>query len=129
MKQEIATQKLVKSEGPFSHAILSGEYLFSTQVGLLPDGTLAGPGIYEQTFQTIKNIQFVLDELHASLDDIIKVTIYIIRLKENLAEMNRAYRELMPSHPFPVRACIEVVDMVDEGALVEMEFIAHIRRS
>lgn len=128
MKQEIVTERLVECGGPFSHAILSGEYLFSTQVGLLPDGTLAGPGIYEQTIQIIKNMQFVLDELGAGLDDIVKVTIYIIHLKDNLAEMNRAYRELMPSHPFPVRACIEVVDMVDEGALVEMEFTAHISR-
>jgi len=128
MKKEIITKELVESGGPFSHAILSGEYLFSTQVGLLPDGSLAGPGVYEQTIQTIQNMQYVLNTLDATLEDIVKVTIYIIGLKENLAEMNRAYRELMPSHPFPARACVEVVDMVDEGALVEMEFTAHIRK-
>ena len=126
MKKEIVSNKLEPSGGPFSHAILSGEYLFSTQVGLKPDGTLAGPGIYEQTVQTIQNMKYILDELDRTLDDVVKVTIYIIHLKDNLAEMNRAYRELMPNNPFPARACIEVMDMVDEGVLVEMEFTAHI---
>lgn len=127
MKKEIVAERLGENHGPFSHGIVAGDYLFSTQVGTLPDGSMAAGGIYEQTIQTIKNMMVVLEDAGATLDDIVKVTIYIIKLKENLAEMNRAYRELMPDHPFPARACIEVVDMVDEGALVEMEFTVHMK--
>lgn len=129
VKQEIQAAALGKNHGPYSHGILSGDTIYSTQVGTLPDGSVVGPGVYEQTVQTIRNMQVVLDDVDATLEDIVKVTIYLIHLKENLSEMNRAYRELMPNHPFPARACIEVVDMVDEGVLVEMEFTAHIAPS
>lgn len=127
MKKEVIAERLGENHGPFTHGIIAGDYLFSTQVGTLPDGTIIGPGIYEQTLQTIRNMEIVLEDAGATLDDIVKVTIYIIHLKENLSEMNRAYRELIPNNPFPARACIEVVDMVDEGALVEMEFTVHLK--
>lgn len=127
MKKEIVAERLGENHGPFSHGIVAGDYLFSTQVGTLPNGTIVGPDIYEQTLQTIRNMEIVLEDAGATLNDIVKVTIYLLHLKENLSEMNRAYRELMPNNPFPARACIEVVDMVDEGALVEMEFTVHLK--
>ncbi|MDL2253963.1 RidA family protein [Ruminococcaceae bacterium OttesenSCG-928-I18] len=126
MKKEIIAAKLGENHGPYSHGILSGNYVFTTQVGTLPDGSVVSSDVYEQTKQLIENAKIVLEDVGSTLDNVVKVTIYILDLKENLAAMNKAYREFMPNHPFAARACVEVTDMVDEGVLVEMEFVAHI---
>lgn len=128
MKKEIVAERLGENHGPYSHGILSGEYVFTTQVGTLPDCSVVAGGAYEQTVQLLNNAKVVMDDVGGTLDDVVKVTIYIINLKENLAAMNKAYREIMPGKPFAARACVEVTDMVDEGVLVEMEFVAHIKR-
>lgn len=120
MKTEIRIdEKLGEIGGLYCHAVKAGEYIFSTQIGNVEGDELAGPGMYEQTVQTMRNIGYVLEHAGAGYDDIVKCTIYITDMND-YDEMNRAYAEFM-NKPYPARACVQV-SRLSPGSKVEMEF-------
>lgn len=123
--RELCPDYFEPADIPYSHGVYRNGFVFTTQVGELPDGTMVSPNVYEQTVQVIKNAERVLKEAGGTLEDIVKVTIYMLDMRNEFGEMNRAYRECMPQNPFPARACVQVGSMVD-GVKVEMEFTAMI---
>ena len=124
VKTEIRNEeKLGKVTGLYCHGMRAGDFLFSTQIGNVCGEELAGPGIYEQTLQTLENIQYVLSEVDAGLDNIVKCTIYITDMND-YDDMNRAYKEVMPQ-PYPARACVQV-SRLSPGSKVEIEFTVYL---
>lgn len=123
MKRELNPACFAHEDVPYSHGILCGNMIFTTQVGEDATGALVSSDTYEQTKQILLNAEQVLKEAGATMSDIVKVTIYMLDMKNEFGEMNRAYRELMPANPFPARACVQVGGMID-GVKVEMEFTA-----
>ncbi|WP_239634889.1 RidA family protein [Paenibacillus sp. H1-7] len=119
-KQPVATQEA--STMPFSSAIAAGGFLFvSGQGGLDPDtGRVVGPDLQAQTIQTLANIERILQEAGASLQDIVKVNVY---LKERALydEFNQVYRTYF-SYPFPARTA--VYSDLNYDILVEIDAIA-----
>ena len=62
---------------PFSAAVRTGNLLFlSGQVGMRQGNV--GEGIEEQTRFTLENIQDVLAQAGASLEDVVKVTVFTV---------------------------------------------------
>lgn len=117
-------EKLARIKGPYVHAIRCGDYIFSTQVGNRSDGSLAGEGIYEQTIQTLKNVEVCLNEEGAKLDDIVKCTVFVTDMND-FEELNRAYSQMINGKPLPVRSCVQVAALYP-GLKVEMEVIAYL---
>lgn len=74
----------------------------------------------QQAAQIMKNISSILDDFHMSLDDILKVTIYLQDM-ESFTQVNEAY-SLALNAPYPSRTCVEV-SVLPLGALVEMDVI------
>ncbi len=107
-KEIISTKKAPKAIGPYSQAVKTGNLIFiSGQVPLNPStGKLVSGTIEEETNQVIKNIANICDAADCSLDDIVKLTIFLTNL-ENFSIVNESMMKHF-SEPYPARATVEV---------------------
>jgi 2-iminobutanoate/2-iminopropanoate deaminase len=121
--QEISTQKAPAAVGPYSQAVRYGNLVFvSGQLGLDPKtGDFVSPVTAEQARQALKNIQAVLESVGGSMDNVVKVTVFVVDMAE-FGAVNEVYAGFF-SAPFPARACVEVAAL-PKGGRVEIEAIA-----
>jgi 2-iminobutanoate/2-iminopropanoate deaminase len=117
-------ETLGEVHGPYVQGTKYRDLFFTTQIATLPNGDIISKDPYEQALQTLKNTALALKEVGGTLADIITCRIYLTDMND-YADVNRAYRELMPSNPFPTRACVQVAGMIPE-VKVEMEFICSV---
>lgn len=125
MSASIKRELLVKSaQFPFSTAVGFGNLVFiSGAIGRNPEnGQIAVGDVAEQTRQTLMNLQNSLEEVGSSLEQVLKVTIFLTDMN-NFSQMNAAYRSVFKDG-FPARSCVEVSALPDKDALVEIEMIA-----
>ncbi len=107
----------------FSHASVAGDLIFVS--GTL--GTKAGSfdlvegGMGPQTTQTLENIRAILAGAGATLDDVVKVNVFVTDMSV-FAEMNRAYLAIFGDEP-PARITVGCSALA-LGALVEIDCIA-----
>lgn len=121
--REIQTDDAPKSIGPFSQGIVHENTIYVSGQGPVdPDtGAIVGTSPAEQTRQTLENVEAILNAAGASLDDVVKTTVYINDMRY-YDEVNETYAELL-SGPYPARSAVEVVKLpVDID--VEIEAIA-----
>lgn len=111
--------------GPYVQGTKYRDLFFTTQIATLQNGDIISRDPYEQALQTLKNAELALAEVGGTLADVLTCRIYLTDMND-YAEVNRAYRELMPSSPFPTRACVQVAGMIPE-VKVEMEFICSVK--
>ncbi len=122
MKEIIKSEKAPEAVGPYSQAVRAGNLLFiSGQLPLTPDGKIIEGGIEEQTRQAISNLEAVLDAAGLTLNELVKVTVYLKSI-ENFAEFNRVYGGYFGEDP-PARACVEAANL-PKGVDVEVVAIA-----
>ncbi|HEX9641963.1 MAG TPA: RidA family protein [Candidatus Krumholzibacteria bacterium] len=108
---------------PFSAAVRTGNLLFvSGQVGVRNGKT--GQGIEEQTRFTMENIRDVLAQAGATLDDVVKVTVFITDMAL-WPKMNDVYSGYF-SKDFPARSALGVNGLALPDLLVEMECVAEV---
>ncbi len=78
MKVEVFTKNAPKPVGPYSQAVRVGNFLFlSGQIGIAPDTGKLKEGFHEQVKQVFENIHFILIEGGYSLEDVVRVVVYI----------------------------------------------------
>jgi len=108
----------------FCHASIAGDFIYvSGTLGTNPESfELADGAMYEQTTQTLRNIQLILQAAGAGLQDIVKINVYVTDMQQ-FAEMNRAYSEILGDEP-PARVTAGCAELA-LGALVEMDCIAY----
>ena len=107
----------------FSHACISGDLIFvSGTLGTRP-GTfeLVEGGMGPETTQTLENIRTILEGAGASLDDVIKLNVFVTDMS-GFPEMNRAYLEFFPTDP-PARITVGCSGLA-LGAKIEIDCIA-----
>ena len=125
MKKEVIDVSGVKApESPFNHVVRAGELLFLTsQLSAdLRTGRILGGSIVEQTSQALENVEFLLESCGATMDDIVKVVIYM-RDVSHCDEMNRVYRQYFRKGQEPARVTIQAPSPID-GVDIEIEVIA-----
>ena len=125
MKKEVIDVSGVKApESPFNHVVRVGELLFLTsQLSAdLRTGRILGGSIVEQTSQALENVEFLLESCGATMDDIVKVVIYM-RDVSHCDEMNRVYRQYFRKGQEPARVTIQAPSPID-GVDIEIEVIA-----
>jgi len=121
MKNKIETESAPKALGTYSQAIDTGNTIyFSGQVPLDPNTMELVEGDEEQIRQVFKNIQAVCDAAGVSLDDIVKLNVYLSDLSV-FAKVNEVMNELF-SEPYPARAAIQVAKLPLDS-LIEVEGI------
>ncbi len=119
-KRQLITEKAPSPAGPYSQGILSEDFVFvSGQRPVNPETNAACEGIKEQTRQVIKNLEAVLREGGSSLEDVVRITVYLADISD-FDEMNEIYCQMMP-RPFPARTTIGAQL---RGILVEIDAIA-----
>lgn len=123
MKKIILTNDAPAPIGPYSQAIVSGDFVFcSGQVGMDPKTKeLMKASVAEETRQCLVNLKAVLKEAGSSLDHAVRATVYLTNL-DDFKEMNDVYREYFPSKA-PARATVEVSRLA-LGARVEIDLMA-----
>lgn len=121
--EEISANNAPESIGPFSQAIRDGDRIYVSGQGPIDSdtGDVVSENIREQTKQTLENIDVILQSAGRSLEDVVKVTVYVTDMA-TYDEINEVYAEYM-SAPHPARSAVEVSDLpVNIG--VEIEVIA-----
>ncbi len=118
----IQTTNAPAAVGPYSQAIVSGGFVFTSgQLPLDPaSGALVSRSIRMQTEQAIANLRAVLEASDSSLDRVFKTTCYLTNLSD-FAAFNEVYASYFPHAP--ARSCVEV-SALPRGAAVEIEAVA-----
>lgn len=120
----IHTDLLPKAIGPYSQAITYNGLLYSSgQIALKPDGEMVEQDIKKQGRQVLENIKNLLESIDGSMNDVIKVTIYIQDMKD-FPIINVVFAEAFGDHK-PARATVEVSGL-PMGSMVEMDIIAKV---
>jgi 2-iminobutanoate/2-iminopropanoate deaminase len=111
---------------PYSQAIRLGDLVFvSGQLPLDPrTGRVVGGSITEQTEQVFANLRAILEEAGSGLDRLVKTTVFLTTLSD-FADMNEVYRRHVGDTP-PARSTVPVGGAFPDGALLEIEAIAHV---
>jgi len=121
-KTIIATTNAPAAIGPYSQAVKVGNMIFTSgQIPLLPSGELLSGSIQEQTHQVFKNLQAVLAEAGASLNDVVKATVFIKDMNQ-FGDINAVYAEYFGDHR-PARSTVEVARLPKDVG-VEIELVA-----
>lgn len=126
MKQTIIAQNAPAALGPYSHAVVSGSFVFASgQLGLDPSTGKLQEGVEAQTEQAFKNVEAVLNASGASLADIVKATVFLVDMKD-FPLVNKIYGAHFEGD-FPARSCVQVAAL-PAGGLVEVEVIATLKK-
>jgi 2-iminobutanoate/2-iminopropanoate deaminase len=114
-----------KSDLPFSTVVGFQSLVFvSGIVGRdSGSGAIAAGDMYQQTRQTLTNIEGLLAKAGIGLANVLKATVFITDMRR-FKEMNRAYLEFF-SDEKPARSCVAVTALPDPDAVVEIEVTAH----
>jgi len=122
-KKVVYTEKAPKPIGPYSQAIIAGDFIFTAgQIPIDPKTNQVVQGdIKEQTRQVFENLRAILEEAGATFDDVVKVTVYMKDLSEFPA-MNEVYSEYFKSSP-PARTTVEV-SRLPRDVKIEIDLIA-----
>ena len=120
-KQALHTLDAPQAIGTYSQAIRAGSTVYlSGQIGLDPVTMQVVEGIDAQIHRVLRNLQAVAAAADATLDDAVKLTVFLTDLA-HFARLN----EIMPQYlkqPYPARSAVGV-SQLPRGALVEIEAI------
>jgi len=124
MKKIVHTDNAPKAVGPYSQAVMMGDFMFcSGQISIDPKtNEVYIDDITKQTEMVIKNIQAVLAAENMTLNNIVKSTIFLTSMSD-FAAVNDVYGKAFTEAP-PARSTIAVAGL-PKGVKVEIEVIAH----
>lgn len=128
MKEIISTASAPAAIGPYSQAVRwNGLIYCSGQIPLDPaTGQLVEGGIEEQTARVLDNLKAVLEEAGATLETVLKTTIFVKDLGD-FGKVNEVYGRYFPVNP-PARATVEAARL-PRDVRVEIEAVAFVREA
>lgn len=122
MKKEVRSDKAPLPIGPYSQAVQAGNLLFlAGQIGIDPTTGQLLKGTDAQARQAMENINVVLHEAGASMDDVVRCDIYLVDLAD-FARVNEIYASYFTA-PYPARVTVAAAALPKE-ARVEIAAIA-----
>jgi len=123
-KEAIKTPNAPAAVGPYSQGIKANDLIFvSGQLPMTPDGKLVTDDIAAATKRSLQNVSAVLAAAGASMNDVVKVTVFLVDMAD-FGAMNEVYKEFF-TEPYPARAAV-AVKTLPKGAPLEIEAIAHV---
>ena len=123
----VATDGAPRAIGPYSQAVSDGGFLFlSGQIPLDPaTGELVPEGIERGVERVFDSIEAILKAAGCTLDDVVKTTVYLVRMSD-FAAMNAVYARRFGSHR-PARSTVAVAQLPKDAA-VEIDVIARLAK-
>lgn len=122
MKKVISTSNAPAAIGPYSQAIETDGYVFTSgQIPINPaTGEVEGKTIEEQTEQVMHNIGALLETSGLTFANVVKTTCFLADLND-FAAFNAVYAKYFPNEA-PARSCFAVAGL-PKGAKLEVETI------
>jgi 2-iminobutanoate/2-iminopropanoate deaminase len=122
-RTKISTTAAPAAIGPYSQAIRCGQFIYTSgQIPLDPaTGQIVGSDVQAQTHRVLQNLQVVLAEAGASLNSVIKTTVFLASMSD-FQDMNEVYATYF-GELAPARSAIAVAELPRQ-ALVEIECVA-----
>jgi 2-iminobutanoate/2-iminopropanoate deaminase len=123
MKAVINTTNAPAPIGPYSQAIISGNFVFvSGQVAINPGtGELVLDDIETETKQVMENIKSILIEAGIDFSNIVKTSIFLKDM-QSFSQVNEVYGTYFKDH-FPARETVQVAGL-PKNVNVEISVIA-----
>jgi 2-iminobutanoate/2-iminopropanoate deaminase len=108
--------------GPYSQAVRKGSDVYvSGQLPIDPNTGEMPIETGEQARQSLENVKHILEAAGASLDDVVKATVFLKDLADFDA-VNDVYKQYFTKE-YPARCCFEV-SRLPKDAKVEIEVVA-----
>ena len=122
-KEQVITDRAPEAIGPYSQAVKIGRFVFlSGQIPIDPaTGDLVTGSIAEQARQVLTNLKAVVEESGATMNDIVKTTVYITDILL-FGDVNEVYADFFRK-PYPARATVEVSGL-PRGVDIEIDAVA-----
>ncbi len=123
-KKIVLTKNAPAPIGPYNQGIIAGGSMLFTagQIAFDPTtGQLVQGDIKAQTQQVLKNIQAIVEQAGATMQSIVKTTVYLKDMND-FAGMNEVYAEFFNNEP-PARTTVEV-SRLPRDAKIEIEAVA-----
>jgi 2-iminobutanoate/2-iminopropanoate deaminase len=123
MRERVVTQPDPYAPYLLSQGIRYGNLLFvSGQAGAGDDGRIVPGGFRAQGEQAFANLRRALEAGGSSLDQVIKVTIFVTDMShfQEVVELRRRFF----SAPYPADTIAEIKALYDPAAMIEIEAIA-----
>lgn len=125
-KTNLQPKSVGQPVGLYSHAVKvkAGDQIFiSGQLALDADGKTVGVGdAGAQTRKVLENIRALLEAGGATMDDIVKIGIYLIDMND--VPKIAAVRKEFFKPEYPASTLVQVSKLIREDCLVEIEAIA-----
>ena len=121
-KTVITAQNAPAAVGPYSHAVMAGDVLFTSgQLGLDPATGELKEGVEAQTTQALENLKAVLEAAGLSMKNVVKTVVFLDNMGD-YAAVNAIYATYFEGDT-PARSCVQVAAL-PKGGLVEIEAVA-----
>ncbi|CAI4396323.1 BEM_collapsed_G0027930.mRNA.1.CDS.1 [Saccharomyces cerevisiae] len=118
----VSTKLAPPAAASYSQAMKANNFVYvSGQIPYTPDNKPVQGSISEKAEQVFQNVKNILAESNSSLDNIVKVNVFLADMK-NFAEFNSVYAKHFHTHK-PARSCVGVASLPLNVDL-EMEVIA-----
>lgn len=127
MMETIVTDKAPAAIGPYSQAIVAGDFLFASgQIPINPaTGEIEGADIKEQAELVMKNIGELLKAAGTDYTQVVKTTCFLADMND-FVPFNTVYANYFTGKP--ARSCVAVKEL-PKNVLCEVEVIAYLRES
>ncbi len=123
----VHTNEAPQAIGPYSQGIIVNNMFYSSgQIALTPEGEMVQGDIQAQTHQVFKNLKAVLEAAGASLETVVKTTVFLKDMND-FAAMNEVYGQYFADHK-PARSAVEIARL-PKDALIEIEVVALVKQS
>ncbi len=122
----IFTEKAPKAIGPYNQAVVSNGFVFTAgQIPIDPStGTVVIGDFKQRVDQVLQNIKAILDASDSSLDNIVKLTVFLTDLGR-FQELNEIFSEWFSETDPPARSAVQV-SALPAGVDVEIECVAEV---
>jgi 2-iminobutanoate/2-iminopropanoate deaminase len=123
MRKAVQTDKAPKPVGPYSQAIIEGDFIFIAGQGPIDPATntLQLSDARSETKRVFENMKAILQAAGSSLEQVVKCNVYLRDIND-FAAMNEIYQTYF-TPPFPARTTIQA-GALPGGIAVEIECIA-----
>jgi 2-iminobutanoate/2-iminopropanoate deaminase len=125
VRREVMVEGVAPPISHYAHAVIAGDALYIS--GIVPvdsEGNLAGDDVVAQARQVFSIMEQVLSAAGASAADVVKVTVYLLDIDDR-PKINPVRQEFF-GETRPASTLVEVSRLAVDGALLEIEAVAHL---